>query len=179
MRDALKYVDGWYQEQINFAGDDYFGIKIQIAMPRELTDEDKQILRRHANQIQEEIEIISGLKDPALPMQKIVERAEIIDLFPEGAALYVEEIPNEYCSRPCCFRHPWFIVTTKKGRIKVGWRTRVINIDWKNSTVSHSYKELFPDQDVTKGDWYIHAWGKETAQAYIAILLEDKVKEKV
>ncbi len=83
-------------------------------------------------------------------------------------------IQNEYCSCNRCA--PWFNVNTEFGTIKIGWRKRVINIDW--SSAMEALKErgqlseeklssLFEDQDVTKGDTGIHAWGWEKAQEYL------------
>lgn len=79
---------------------------------------------------------------------------------------------NEYCSCELCA--PWFNVKTEFGNIKIGWRKRVINIDWGSPTVTVRSKllhknisSLFKDEDVTKGNDYIHAWGWEKAQEYL------------
>ena len=88
--------------------------------------------------------------------------------------IYVEEIPNGYCNRYCCKHLPWFVVTTKVGRITIGWRKRVINIDWEGSAITKKANELFPQEDVTKGDKLIHAWGYEKAKEYIGVLLSQK-----
>lgn len=97
------------------------------------------------------------------------ERAELIGLFP--SPIYVEEIPNGYCSRACCKHLPWFIVTTEAGRIKIGWRKRVINIDWSDTTGTKKAEELFRDDQSTKGDRYIHAWSLEDAARIITRIL--------
>ena len=68
--------------------------------------------------------------------------------------IFVEEIPNGYCNEPCCSRLPWFIVTTPVGHIKIGWRKRVINIDWTNTLQKKNGHELFPNEDVTKSMEY-------------------------
>lgn len=83
-------------------------------------------------------------------------------------------LPNEYC--PCDHCAPWFNVNTEFGTIKIGWRKRVINIDWSAATETlkacgqlpkKSILSLFKDEDVTKGNTYIHAWGWEKAQDYL------------
>jgi len=95
----------------------------------------------------------------------------------------LEAIPNGYC--PCDVCAPWFIVTTEIGDVKIGWRKRVIEIDW--SEVYESKREkpkwenesetirasvLFHGEDVTKGKAYIHAWSKEKAVEYLRVLKE-------
>ena len=39
-------------------------------------------------------------------------------------------IPNEYCSGGCCSHRPWFLFDTPYGKIKIGWRKRVISISF-------------------------------------------------
>ena len=78
-----------------------------------------------------------------------------------------EVIGNEYCSQACCYHLPWVMVTTQKGRVKLGWRKRVINIDWSESDIVADGREIFKDEDVTTGEKYIHAWGCEKAVEYL------------
>lgn len=95
-------------------------------------------------------------------------------------------IPNEYWSTG----PSWCLLTTHRGNIKIGWRKRVINLDWSdavNKTIQrtqpssrlerHDHKRqieeklsaetLFPDEKVTKGEAYIHAWSIEDASKYL------------
>jgi hypothetical protein len=65
-------------------------------------------------------------------------------------------------------------VTTSRGVIKIGWRSRVINIDWSESDIKGLAKELFPNENVTKEDQYIHAWGYDKAKEYISVLMAVK-----
>ena len=83
--------------------------------------------------------------------------------------------PNEYCSCNRCT--PWFNVNTEFGTIKIGWRKRVINIDWSSSLKTldvcgkkpkEGVLSLFEKEDVTKGGTYIHAWGWEKAEEYLS-----------
>jgi hypothetical protein len=79
------------------------------------------------------------------------------------------DLPNEYCD--CEFCAPWFSVITEFGTIKVGWRKRVVSIDWSLLALRGSRRKissLFVGEDVTKGDDYIHAWGWEKAEDYLA-----------
>ncbi|GAG38249.1 unnamed protein product, partial [marine sediment metagenome] len=50
---------------------------------------------------------------------------------------------------------PWFIVTTPVGYIQIGWRKRVIHIDW--SRMNRDFLHLFEDEETTKTSTYIHA----------------------
>jgi hypothetical protein len=79
-------------------------------------------------------------------------------------------VANQYC--PCELCSSWFIVETPytpiseslKG-LMIGWRKRVINIQFDHSCID--FMKLFPEEDVTKGLNYIHAWGYEKAQEYL------------
>lgn len=82
--------------------------------------------------------------------------------------VYFKEIPNEYDGG---WVSPWFLVTTTKGVIKIGWRKRVINIDWSESDVTANAEHLFPEETVTKFDRTIHAWGYDKAKEYIERIL--------
>lgn len=92
------------------------------------------------------------------------------DCFPQKYNYHV--IPNEYCSKYCCYTKPWLRVHTPIGPIKIGWRKRVINIDW--SEVSPLYlisPTVFKDENVTCGEYYVHAWGYDKAKEYIFKIL--------
>ena len=101
--------------------------------------------------------------------EAIAERVSLLSVFPQP--IFVETIPNGYCSSYCCKYRPWFVVTTVKGRITIGWRKRVIEINWTDSTIDQSASELFPGEDVTKTEKLIHAWGYEKAKYYIQQLM--------
>lgn len=109
-------------------------------------------------------------RDPKAKEAAAEERAALLGCFPE--TIFVETIPNGYCSDWCCTHLPWFVVTTRKGRITIGWRKRVINISW-DKCVAGEALVLFPNEDVTRTERTIHAWSLEKAQEYIAVLLRD------
>lgn len=77
-------------------------------------------------------------------------------------------IPNQYCSCEMCA--PWFDVETEFGVIQIGWRKRVINIDWDTLNLTETVLHLFQDEDVTKGEGGIHAWGWDKAKDYLSRL---------
>lgn len=104
--------------------------------------------------------------------KEIDNNRKLLDIFDE--IIFSEEIPNEYCSEWCCEHLSWFIVTTKIGRIKIGWRKRVIEICWEDSRNIKTAEELFPNEDVTKFNKSIHAWSIEKAKEYIDKIIKDK-----
>lgn len=89
-----------------------------------------------------------------------------------------ELLPNGYCSQDCCSHIPWFLFHTIDGDIIMGWRKRVISIEWQENYKTFNLNELFNSEDVTKwekdGKRGIHAWGDEKALEYLL-----KVRDKV
>lgn len=147
------------------------GVKIMIATTGPLPASDdydhplKVAAWKAREAIAQELEALAWAADPQAQARAARDRAELLGLFP--ARIFVEDIPNGYCSRACCRHLPWFVVTTEIGRFKIGWRKRVINIDWTETIVQRSAEELFPDENVTKSDRHIHAWSLEDAQRYV------------
>lgn len=147
-------------------------LEILVDVGRELTENDMKVGRKVA-----EI-LVNGLLEESInldPKSKEAadkERAEILGLFGDRA-IFVDNIPNGYCSQYCCKHLPWFIVTTTKGRIKIGWRKRVISIEWEDSIIPDDAETLFPNEDVTKFNKGIHAGSLDKAKAYIDKLLDD------
>jgi hypothetical protein len=152
------------------------GIKIEIAASK-LTREqlmENEALRYAAYDIERTLKnLLMALSMAAMPEQ--MERAEnqrrdLLACFMSDV-IYVEPIPNGYCSDGCCKHLPWFIVTTKVGRIKIGWRKSVINIDWSDTLGTKTSKELFESESVTKDTRGIHAYGYERAKAYVGAII--------
>jgi hypothetical protein len=166
---TLNNTDLIYKEvaSIEAYGKRAFGIKILVAAPFELSQGDDAHLFHQAEEMKKLLELRAQLRDPTVQKDIALEKDLLIDCF-DGEKIYVKAIPNEYGERP---HYPWFAVTTSKGVIKIGWRHRVINIDWSESDIKKTGKELFPEEDVTRGENYIHAWGYEKAQEYLHKLL--------
>ena len=88
--------------------------------------------------------------------------------------------PNQYCSCDNCAS--WYNVHTPYGKILIGWRKRVIDIDWSSWGVDFNY--LFKKEDVTKSKSNIHAWGEKKAIEYLSIILKEidgntELKQKI
>ena len=98
------------------------------------------------------------------------------DLFKEAGfeSIYVKVIDNQYSNHPVYFSNPWIEVTTTKGLIKIGWRKRVINLDWSESDINVYAETLFAQENVTKGDKLIHCWSYEKAIEYLIKLNNEK-----
>lgn len=86
-----------------------------------------------------------------------------------------ELLPNGYCNQECCSDIPWFLFHTIDGDIIMGWRKRVISIEWQKNYKPFDMKELFGEEDVTKweddGKRGIHAWGSTKAYIYLQKVL--------
>lgn len=149
-------------------------MKIFVDVGREFTEIDKNNISNAAYGLEKELNAESIKLDPKTAAQAREDRESIIALF-KGQEIFVEEIPNEYHGPNDAYgrNFPWFRVTTKIGHFKIGWRKSVININWENTLVKTKANDLFTD-DVTKGDYYIHAYGYKVAQEYI-----DKIMSQV
>lgn len=77
----------------------------------------------------------------------------------------MQETPNEYSQSE--HDAPWYRVKTEVGYIDVGWRRRVINIDWGPIQHKEGILDLFDKESVTKGNHFIHAWGWTAAKEYL------------
>jgi hypothetical protein len=73
-------------------------------------------------------------------------------------------------------RDPWWLVKTEFGEIEIGWRKRVINIDWsrtplrldKNAKWEYEHHRVpLTRDDVTMWDEGIHAWTVGRAIDYL------------
>lgn len=98
---------------------------------------------------------------------------ELVELF-RAAGLkikHVEVVNNQYSGDVFYYKYPWVIVTTEKGPLKIGWRKRVINLDWSESDIKSNGEVLFSEEKTTKGDRYVHCWGYNKAAEYIKKLI--------
>lgn len=98
------------------------------------------------------------------------ERARMEEVFAKAGYPKVNLITkkNGYC--PCDRCPPWYLAQVGDiTPITIGWRKRVINIDWEES--GKDLSGLFESEDVTKGAGHIHAWGYDKATEYLAKIL--------
>ena len=171
MRD-LEYVELHSQE--SFGAADAFGIKILVAatkLPDLTAGAITSAVYKAADTVAEEVRAQIIAESPEKQEQARTEKESLLALFP--GSIFAEEIPNGYCSASCCRHRPWFVVTTKVGRFTIGWRKRVIRIDWSQTVGTKTAQELFSEESTTKGEKMIHAWSLQDAQLYITELLLD------
>ena len=110
------------------------------------------------------------------------QRKEFIDIFSqvyELSTLNFKPIPNEYDSWEGYA--PWFVINTPDGDIKIGWRKRVINIEWLDTY--KQFSNTFEAEDVTRGfgkhgdnNRFIHAWDIEKCIEYLKAAKESIVQ---
>lgn len=148
-----------------------YGIKILVAVKHELTADDISVANKAGDMVYNQLLKSFVLQDKDSIAAGKEMRTNILACFGK-MPIFTEEIPNEYCGEPECIYNPWFLVATAIGHIKIGWRKRVIVIDWSKTNVKEKANKLFPNEDVTKGEFFIHAWSYEKAKQYIEKLHE-------
>ena len=79
------------------------------------------------------------------------------------------ELVNPYWPRSytnTVLENPWWLVKTPVGLIKIGWRKRVISIDWSDTPI----RAIVTDDDTTKEENMVHAWTELKAIEYLQAL---------
>lgn len=78
------------------------------------------------------------------------------------------KLANGYCGDQCevCRKNPWWLVETQMGLIKIGWRKRVISIDWSATKI----RAIITTDDCTKDESSVHAWGHAKAVEHLTNL---------
>lgn len=81
------------------------------------------------------------------------------------------EMANQYWPRCADYaktiiESPWWLVRTPWGMVTVGWRKRVISIDWSDTPLSL----IVTKDDVTKDNNSVHAWSIDDAVKYMGVI---------
>lgn len=66
-------------------------------------------------------------------------------------------------------KSPWWLVVTPFGTIELGWRKRVISINWSGTEA----RKIITADDLTKGETYVHAYCYAKAVEYMAALARE------
>jgi hypothetical protein len=150
-----------------FGGDFDFGIEINLAAP--ITESEHIRIATHkAVEIIEQAVTREFHANNSKSLERVGrEKLELLNCFPEKP-IYVEDIPNGYCNRACCEHLKWYRATTHVGHILIGWRKRVIEIDWSATKV----RRVITEDSVTKSEIMVHAYGYEKAAEYLTELLK-------
>ena len=146
-----------------------YGIEINIANPTKDSESVKSALYKAGDLISEAIKRDFYATSKEAQESAVLQKTNLLACFGEKP-IFVKPIPNGYCYRACCEHLSWFLVTTKIGVIKIGWRKRVIEIDWSETDI----RRIISDDDVTKDQTMIHAWGYEKAAEYLEALFNEK-----
>ena len=72
-------------------------------------------------------------------------------------------------------RRPWWLVETAIGLIRIGWRKRVLEVDWEATGIEGTVTS----DDTTKAATYVHAWTPEKAIEYLRRLREVAAEKDV
>lgn len=83
----------------------------------------------------------------------------------------LHQLENQYWPKPYTVERensPWWLVMTPAGPITIGWRKRVISIDWEDTGL----RLVVTKDEVTKGDTHVHAWSYVKALEYLTALAQ-------
>lgn len=61
---------------------------------------------------------------------------------------------------------PWFLMKTQFGLVRIGWRKRVIEIEWPDLKV----RKIITEDDFTKNETLVHAYSYHKALEYLTEL---------
>lgn len=106
---------------------------------------------------------------------KMIEKLKAVFLLAGIDCKSFHQLPNEYCGDQCevCRRRPWMLAETENGLIKIGWRKRVINIQWPKEAEVHG-KDVKSKEEawVTDSENGVHAYSYAKAVEYLANFAE-------
>lgn len=148
-----------------------FIFEINVQMDREFTDNDRRAADKCADELINALHKETIANDEESIKFREETKQTLLGLF--ETPIFSKEIPNEYYGEnsPYSFNFPWFLVTTSVGPIKIGWRKRVISIDWSQTIVPKTAEELFKEEDTTKDGKLIHAWTYAKAKEYLKVII--------
>lgn len=138
------------------------------------------IIGKFCPNCKQSIIIVPTKNDAEYKITKITEerRLERDKIIKEFKAIFdVTQIPvlnswileNEYNGD---FYSPWLLIETQYGMIEIGWRKRVIQIDWSHTNV----RKIISNDDVTKNETFIHAHSNAKAVEYLSHWIKIAVK---
>ena len=168
---------GWPRVRFSHrSGQSECGTELFLQLGRPITETDERIIDEAMSAMEQDLLAESARVHPDNIAWKERWLREARAMFYSAglAPIHVREIDNKYCGPKCCPHRVWLLVTTRVGVIEVGWRKRVIVIDWSASDVTKTAAELFAGEDVTKGDRMIHAWSYEKATEYLIKISDSK-----
>lgn len=150
----------------------YLRVEAECA-DRKFDDVDYDNIRPHVQAIERVLHARTFALDPKIQAQAATDKERLLLCFGDEK-IWVQPIENRYHgpNSPYGSMFPWFDVTTTRGIFLVGWRKRVIQLDWSRTNVNVDADTLFPEDKVTKHAFMIHAWSYEDLKRYITTILE-------
>lgn len=79
-----------------------------------------------------------------------------------------KELKNQYWGDLPAGAYPWWFVKTQYGWIEIGWRKRVVSIDWSDTPL----RVIVTDRDVTKAEHLVHAYSIPEVVEYLTTLAQ-------
>ncbi len=162
--------------QHGFADCEY-GIRILVQWPGRVAGHTRWACQDAAEKIINAMRMDENTTSEKGKIEKAANLDSIKDLFVGQSAVigFFEEIPNRYGRPDDAFyvNEPWYKIHTLFGVLIVGWRKRVMNIDWSGMLTVPNGKVLFPNEgQTTVGKDYIHVWTPEKGREYINKIFE-------
>lgn len=143
-------------------------LDLRLSYPKPLGEGHIGIIAARCDELLRELDLETMRVDPGFQEEKKALLTEMRRVFDDAGLhpIFIEEIPNEYSARP---HDPWLIVTTRIGHFKIGWRKRVIVLNWSRTIVKTKADFLFGGEQVTMDalGHEIHCWGYEKATEYV------------
>jgi hypothetical protein len=99
-------------------------------------------------------------------LQALAESVELPSTYNDTETLLTYPALQFLSAAVRAMRNPWWLVKTPAGMIEIGWRKRVISIDWTDTNV----RTTITSDDVTKSTTMVHAWSIEKALEYLKAL---------
>lgn len=155
-------------------------VQLCLNLGRKLEEADRDIIDEAMRSMMAELHARSVMLIPENVQWKKDWIAKAVECFRLAGLdpISFQEIPNEYCGPKCCPHRVWLLMSTAEGIFKVGWRKRVMELDWRNMKGPwdrEKVKKLFEKEDVTKGEYFIHAWSYEKLVEYLKLLVSQPV----
>ena len=147
-----------------------YGVVINLSVNREITEAEQSRCNAMAEELIRLMQCETVRMDPDTRKAKIATRDLFIQRFRDAHLdpVFVEEIPNGYWGpdHPAGVESPWYVITSKIGRIRIGWRKRVVEINWSDSILKPLIatreaigSKIFSDVKArTVGDTFVHCW---------------------
>ena len=136
------------------------------------TDEENYMATRLLEKFKQDIELHRAQTSAEGKARRLAVMTELLGLFPEGSAVFVEVGENPYYGEGVySWLSPELRVTTPVGRIVIHHRKRVISIQWVECRIKIHGSAVVADKSTTHGVDYCHAYGLAEAAECIQRVL--------